>query len=122
MALLGTILKWSGLDLQSTSVYLQLNFLTRVFFLVCLCSCYGQTLTVSTYIGETLYAIILAVVGLVLFAHLIGNVQVLCSTRIAICGDIDCIFQCMLILSHNTDLLAINHGESGGVEAEAEGY
>lgn len=40
-------------------------------------SCYGQTLTVSTYIGETLYAIFLAVLGLVLFAHLIGNVQVL---------------------------------------------
>uniref|UniRef100_A0A0E0L8T6 Cyclic nucleotide-binding domain-containing protein n=1 Tax=Oryza punctata TaxID=4537 RepID=A0A0E0L8T6_ORYPU len=39
-------------------------------------SCYGQTLTVSTYIGETLYAIFLAVLGLVLFAHLIGNVQV----------------------------------------------
>ncbi|XP_078157768.1 cyclic nucleotide-gated ion channel 17-like isoform X2 [Carex rostrata] len=38
-------------------------------------SCYSQTLTVSTYIGETLYAIILAVVGLVLFALLIGNVQ-----------------------------------------------
>ncbi|KAJ1698610.1 hypothetical protein LUZ63_007122 [Rhynchospora breviuscula] len=38
-------------------------------------SCYGQTLTVSTYIGETVYAIFLAVVGLVLFAHLIGNVQ-----------------------------------------------
>ncbi|KAJ3695404.1 hypothetical protein LUZ60_000781 [Juncus effusus] len=38
-------------------------------------SCYGQTLTVSTYIGETVYAIFLAVLGLVLFAHLIGNVQ-----------------------------------------------
>uniref|UniRef100_A0ACD5XXV7 Uncharacterized protein n=1 Tax=Avena sativa TaxID=4498 RepID=A0ACD5XXV7_AVESA len=38
-------------------------------------SCYGQTLSVSTYIGETLYAIFLAVLGLVLFAHLIGNVQ-----------------------------------------------
>ncbi|KAK3128583.1 hypothetical protein QOZ80_6BG0463710 [Eleusine coracana subsp. coracana] len=38
-------------------------------------SCYGQTLTVSTYIGETLYAIFLAVLGLVLFAHLIGKVQ-----------------------------------------------
>ncbi|CAN6179000.1 unnamed protein product [Urochloa humidicola] len=38
-------------------------------------SCYGQTLVVSTYLGETLYAIFLAVVGLVLFAHLIGNVQ-----------------------------------------------
>lgn len=38
-------------------------------------SCYGQTITVSTYIGETLYCIFLAVLGLVLFAHLIGNVQ-----------------------------------------------
>ncbi|VAI61954.1 unnamed protein product [Triticum turgidum subsp. durum] len=38
-------------------------------------SCYGQTLSVSTYIGETLYCIFLAVLGLVLFAHLIGNVQ-----------------------------------------------
>lgn len=33
----------------------------------------------STFIGETLYAILLAVVGLVLFAHLIGKVQVLSS-------------------------------------------
>jgi hypothetical protein len=39
-------------------------------------SCYGQTLEVSTYIGETLYSIFLAVLGLILFAHLIGNVQV----------------------------------------------
>ncbi|KAK3155493.1 hypothetical protein QOZ80_2BG0203920 [Eleusine coracana subsp. coracana] len=38
-------------------------------------SCYGQTLVVSTYIGETLYSIFLAVLGLILFAHLIGNVQ-----------------------------------------------
>nr|CAB3448169.1 unnamed protein product [Digitaria exilis] len=38
-------------------------------------SCYGQTLSVSTYLGETLYCIFLAVLGLVLFAHLIGNVQ-----------------------------------------------
>jgi hypothetical protein len=67
------------------------NFLTSVFFLLCLSSCYGQTLTVSTYIGETLYAIILAVGGLVLFALLIGNVQVLCRSMTAIQGDIDCI-------------------------------
>ncbi|OAY69391.1 cyclic nucleotide-gated ion channel 17-like [Ananas comosus] len=38
-------------------------------------SCYGQILTVSTFIGETLFAIFLAVLGLVLFAHLIGNVE-----------------------------------------------
>lgn len=52
-------------------------FLTPAVYLVLhVFSCYGQTLIVSTFIGETLYAICLAVVGLVLFAHLIGNVQV----------------------------------------------
>ncbi|KAG1326515.1 putative cyclic nucleotide-gated ion channel 5 [Cocos nucifera] len=38
-------------------------------------SSYGQTLTTSTYIGETLFAILIAILGLVLFAHLIGNMQ-----------------------------------------------
>ncbi|KAM3224328.1 hypothetical protein ACQJBY_057614 [Aegilops geniculata] len=45
-------------------------------------SCYGQTLSVSTYVGETLFCIFLAVFGLVLessglvlFAYVIGNVQ-----------------------------------------------
>ncbi|URD92956.1 cyclic nucleotide-gated ion channel [Musa troglodytarum] len=36
---------------------------------------YGQTLTTSTFIGETLFAILIAILGLVLFAHLIGNMQ-----------------------------------------------
>ena len=51
---------------------------------LCLDSCYGQSLLVSTYLGETLYAIVVAVVGLVLFAHLIGNVQVLLSSLLLI--------------------------------------
>ncbi|KAM3244468.1 hypothetical protein ACQJBY_056041 [Aegilops geniculata] len=45
-------------------------------------SCYGQTISVSTYIGETLFGIFLAVFslalessGLVLCVYLIGNVQ-----------------------------------------------
>ncbi|KAH7674872.1 Potassium channel voltage-dependent EAG/ELK/ERG protein [Dioscorea alata] len=38
-------------------------------------SCYGQTLTTSTFIGETAFAILIAILGLVLFAHLIGNMQ-----------------------------------------------
>ncbi|XP_062018688.1 probable cyclic nucleotide-gated ion channel 14 [Rosa rugosa] len=38
-------------------------------------SSYGQTLTTSTYIGETSFAILIAILGLVLFAHLIGNMQ-----------------------------------------------
>ncbi|KAG6382756.1 hypothetical protein SASPL_157534 [Salvia splendens] len=38
-------------------------------------SSYGQTLATSTFIGETLFAILIAIFGLVLFAHLIGNMQ-----------------------------------------------
>ncbi|KAK8966907.1 putative cyclic nucleotide-gated ion channel 18 [Platanthera guangdongensis] len=38
-------------------------------------SSYGQNLTTSTYIGETSFAILICLVGLVLFALLIGNVQ-----------------------------------------------
>ncbi|CAA6662285.1 unnamed protein product [Spirodela intermedia] len=38
-------------------------------------SSYGQNLATSTFIGETLFAILIAIVGLVLFAHLIGNMQ-----------------------------------------------
>ncbi|MQL85545.1 hypothetical protein Taro_018063 [Colocasia esculenta] len=40
-------------------------------------SSYGQNLSTSTYIGETSFAILIAIVGLVLFAHLIGNMQVM---------------------------------------------
>ncbi|WCJ42421.1 cyclic nucleotide-gated channel 17 [Euphorbia peplus] len=38
-------------------------------------SSYGQNLSTSTYIGETSFAILIAIVGLILFAHLIGNMQ-----------------------------------------------
>ncbi|KAA8535474.1 hypothetical protein F0562_030477 [Nyssa sinensis] len=38
-------------------------------------SSYGQTLSTSTFIGETSFAILIAILGLVLFAHLIGNMQ-----------------------------------------------
>ncbi|KAK0572797.1 hypothetical protein LWI29_037434 [Acer saccharum] len=38
-------------------------------------SSYGQTLQTSIFIGETVFAILIAIVGLVLFAHLIGNMQ-----------------------------------------------
>lgn len=40
-------------------------------------SSYGQTLQTSTFIGETSFAIVIAILGLVLFSHLIGNMQVL---------------------------------------------
>ncbi|KAK9705809.1 hypothetical protein RND81_07G083400 [Saponaria officinalis] len=38
-------------------------------------SSYGQNLDTSTFIGETSFAILIAIFGLVLFAHLIGNMQ-----------------------------------------------
>ncbi|XP_010278053.1 PREDICTED: probable cyclic nucleotide-gated ion channel 14 isoform X2 [Nelumbo nucifera] len=38
-------------------------------------SSYGQNLQTSTFIGETSFAILIAIMGLVLFAHLIGNMQ-----------------------------------------------
>ncbi|XP_022731724.1 cyclic nucleotide-gated ion channel 17-like isoform X2 [Durio zibethinus] len=38
-------------------------------------SSYGQNLSTSTFIGETLFAILISILGLVLFAHLIGNMQ-----------------------------------------------
>lgn len=38
-------------------------------------SSYGQNLETSTFIGETSFAILIAILGLVLFAHLIGNMQ-----------------------------------------------
>ncbi|XP_021277543.1 probable cyclic nucleotide-gated ion channel 14 isoform X2 [Herrania umbratica] len=38
-------------------------------------SSYGQSLNTSTFIWETLFAILIAILGLVLFAHLIGNMQ-----------------------------------------------
>ncbi|KAJ8510248.1 hypothetical protein OPV22_000682 [Ensete ventricosum] len=38
-------------------------------------SSYGQNLGTSTYVGETTFAILICIVGLVLFSHLIGNMQ-----------------------------------------------
>ncbi|XP_030448796.1 probable cyclic nucleotide-gated ion channel 14 [Syzygium oleosum] len=38
-------------------------------------SSYGQNLSTSLFIGETSFAILIAILGLVLFAHLIGNMQ-----------------------------------------------
>ncbi|KAF3794247.1 putative cyclic nucleotide-gated ion channel 14 [Nymphaea thermarum] len=55
------------------------NFLEKYFY--CLwwglqqLSSYGQNLQTSTFIGETAFAILIAILGLVLFAHLIGNMQ-----------------------------------------------
>ncbi|XP_020974238.1 cyclic nucleotide-gated ion channel 17 isoform X2 [Arachis ipaensis] len=55
------------------------NFIPKYFY--CLwwglqqLSSYGQNLDTSTFIGETSFAILIAIMGLVLFSHLIGNMQ-----------------------------------------------
>lgn len=52
------------------------DFRTRILTRFVYDSSYGQTLSTSTFIGETMFAILIAIFGLVLFAHLIGNMQV----------------------------------------------
>ncbi|KAG2399148.1 Cyclic nucleotide- and calmodulin-regulated ion channel 16 [Vigna angularis] len=48
------------------------RFVQKYFY--CLCS-YGQNLQTSTYSGETLFSSFICIAGLILFAHLIGNMQ-----------------------------------------------
>lgn len=64
--------------LQSDQYWCKVLFcLVLLIQSISLClSSYGQNLTTSTFIGETSFAILIAIVGLVLFAHLIGNMQV----------------------------------------------
>ncbi|RAL52567.1 hypothetical protein DM860_017261 [Cuscuta australis] len=38
-------------------------------------SSYGQNLMTSTYVGETVFCISVCIIGLILFSHLIGNMQ-----------------------------------------------
>ena len=51
----------------------------QIFFDVC--SSLGQGLMTSTSVGEIIFAIIVAALGLVLFALLIGNMQVTVQMR-----------------------------------------
>ncbi|XP_042494103.1 probable cyclic nucleotide-gated ion channel 14 [Macadamia integrifolia] len=62
-----------------TNNVVSLNFLVKYVF--CFwwglqnLSCYGQNFMPSPFVGETVFVIILGLTGLVLFAHLIGNIQ-----------------------------------------------
>lgn len=56
--------------------YLFASLIHPSLSLIKFCSSYGQSLATSTFIGETSFAILIAILGLVLFAHLIGNMQV----------------------------------------------
>ncbi|KAL1830531.1 hypothetical protein ACET3Z_000182 [Daucus carota] len=77
------LLKTDGFSIFPSSVVannvVSSQFLEKFFY--CLwwglqnLSSYGQSLSTSTYIGETSFAILIAILGLVLFSHLIGNMQ-----------------------------------------------
>lgn len=83
----------------------------------CFFSSYGQNLTTSTFIGETSFAILIAILGLVLFAHLIGNMQVFLNTFGKFTDIINkwLIAWCLV----DVDLPPISYGEARRMEAEA---
>ncbi|CAH9087609.1 unnamed protein product [Cuscuta europaea] len=74
-----TTFKYGIFEYAVTKNVVSSNFLHKYFY--CLwwglqnLSSYGQNLSTSTFIGETTFAILIAIFGLVLFAHLIGNMQ-----------------------------------------------
>lgn len=53
-----------------------ISYLGAHAFLIAGCSSLGQGLLTSTFVGEIMFAILVATLGLVLFALLIGNMQV----------------------------------------------
>lgn len=57
-------------------------------YVLSLCSSYAQEIETSKYMGETVFAILLSLVGLILFADLIGNVQVLFAFNSHACYNI----------------------------------
>ncbi|KAI5675526.1 hypothetical protein M9H77_06476 [Catharanthus roseus] len=74
-----TTFKYGIFENAVTKNVVSSNFVEKYFY--CLwwglqqLSSYGQNLSTSTFIGETAFAILIAILGLVLFAHLIGNMQ-----------------------------------------------
>jgi hypothetical protein len=47
-----------------------------LFLFLQIASSYGQNLQNTTYRGETIFCILICIMGLVFFSHLIGNMQV----------------------------------------------
>lgn len=74
-----TTFKYGIFENAVTKDVVSSSFLEKYFY--CLwwglqnLSSYGQNLSTTTFIGETSFAILIAILGLVLFAHLIGNMQ-----------------------------------------------
>uniref|UniRef100_A0A803N4G9 Cyclic nucleotide-binding domain-containing protein n=1 Tax=Chenopodium quinoa TaxID=63459 RepID=A0A803N4G9_CHEQI len=66
---------WAGAAYNLLLYILASHVLGAAWYLLSIESSYGQNLNTSTLIGETSFAILIAILGLVLFAHLIGNMQ-----------------------------------------------
>lgn len=82
------------------------------------CSSLGQNLSTSTYIGEISYAIVIAVLGLVLFALLIGNMQV-CN----VWPTVSCFSSSELYKTHPpTDIPPIHDSPIRRVEDKENGH
>lgn len=87
-------------------------------------SSYAQNLETSTYVGETIFCILICIVGLVLFSHLIGNMQVrtyihtvvfhacMHHARKYVCFNLNC--------HHRSAIFSIHDGKAGRVEGEEE--
>ena len=54
-----------------------LKSIPKIIMFVLFCSALGQNFPGSTYVGENIFAIFIAIFGLVLFSSLIGNMQVI---------------------------------------------
>ncbi|KAJ8617216.1 hypothetical protein MRB53_013402 [Persea americana] len=65
---------WAGAAYNLLLYTLASNFIKHMFACFFFSS-YGQNLSTTTYIGETSFTIVIVILGLILFAHLIGNMQ-----------------------------------------------
>ncbi|CAN1253130.1 Putative cyclic nucleotide-gated ion channel 15 [Linum perenne] len=68
---------WAGAAYNLMLYMLASHVLGACWYLLSIerCSSLGQNLSTSTYVGEIAFAIVVAILGLVLFALLIGNMQ-----------------------------------------------
>ena len=96
------VIKTKYIYLKSTHCYVSWGEM-----LLSICSSLGQDLSTSIYVGEISFAINIAILGLILFGLLIGNMQV--STPFDIIPVLyelrSCTFLWLAFFSHYTDLL-----------------
>ena len=57
--------------------FVSVVYYLKLSFLVLLCSSSGTNLETSTFVLEIIFAVLIAIGGLVLFSLLIGNMQVI---------------------------------------------